>query len=163
MQLADLTEGRVFVDTSILIYAFTETHYTKTCEDFLGRAKYGEVKGYINSTVLDEFFHKLLIFEVYSKKKLMSQEAVKFLKKNPYFIARLEKPFKASKEVIHDFGFEILDTSKILEETLNISRKHGFLFSDALHAACCKVYGIKNIATNDADFEQVDFLKIWKP
>jgi len=71
MRLADLTEGIVFVDTSILIYAFTETHYSKTCEDFLGRAKYGIVKGYINSTVLDEFFHKLLIFEVISRKNLL--------------------------------------------------------------------------------------------
>jgi len=85
MELERLIKGSVFVDTSILIYAFTNTHYAKTCEDFLGRVKYGEVEGYINSTVIDEFFHKLVIFEVYSKKKLSSQKAVKFLKSNPAF------------------------------------------------------------------------------
>ncbi len=163
MELERLVKGSVFVDTSILIYAFTNTHYTKTCEDFLGRVKYGEVEGYINSIVLDEFFHKLVIFEVYSKKKLTSQKAVKFLKSNPAFIKSLNRPFKASEEVLKDYGLKILDTSDILEKALDISRKYGLLFSDALHSACCKVNDIKDIATNDRDFERVDFLKVWKP
>jgi predicted nucleic acid-binding protein len=163
MELSRLVKGLVFIDTSILIYAFTHTHYTKTCEDFLIRAKYGEIEGYINSTVLDEFFHKLVLFEVYSKKNLSSQEAIKFLKSKPDFIKNLYKPFKASREVLNDYGFKIIDTSKHLEEALDISREHGLLFSDALHCACCRVYGIENIATNDGDFERVDFLKMWKP
>jgi hypothetical protein len=100
MELQQLVKGSVFIDTSILVYAFTKTRYSETCEDFLGRAKYGEVEGYINSTVLDEFFHKLVIFEVYSKKKLTSRDAVKFLKSNPNFLKSLDKPFKASKEVL---------------------------------------------------------------
>jgi len=163
MELEQLTSGSVFVDTSVLIHAFTNTRYTKTCEDFLGRVKYGEIDGYINSTVLDEFFHKLLIFEVYSKKKLTSQDAIKFLKDNPGFFKSLDKPFKASKGVLREYRFKILDTSNLLEEALDISRENGLLFSDALHSACCKVYNIKNIATNDSDFERVDFLKVWKP
>jgi hypothetical protein len=163
MELGQLAKGSVFVDASILIHAFTSTRYTKTCEDFLSRAKYGEVEGYINSTVLDEFFHKLLIFEVYSKKKLTSQDAIKFLKSNPDFLKSLDKPFKASKEVLRDYRFKLLDTSKLLEEALDISSEYGLLFSDALHSACCKVYSIANIATSDRDFERVDFLKVWKP
>jgi len=66
-------------------------------------------------------------------------------------------------EVLNDYGLKILDTAAILEETLNISREFGLLFSDALHAACCKAYNIENIATNDGDFDRVDFLKVWKP
>ncbi|MDL5502513.1 MAG: PIN domain-containing protein [Candidatus Methanoperedens sp.] len=111
----------------------------------------------INSTVIDEFFHKLVLFEVYSKKKLTSQEAIKFLKSNPDYIKKLDQPFKASREVLNDYGFKIIDTSKHLDETLDISMKYGLLFSDALHCTCCKVCGIENIATN------VDFLKMWKP
>ncbi|WP_456475673.1 PIN domain-containing protein [Candidatus Pyrohabitans sp.] len=163
MELAQFVKGSVFVDTSILIHAFTNTRYTKTCEDFLGRVKYGEVSGYINPTVVDEFFHKLVIFTTYSKKKLTSQKAITYLKRNPDFIRKLNKPFKATREVLNDYGFNVLDTSKTLEEALNISRKHGLLFSDALHAACCKIYNIPDIATNDADFQRVDFLKVWKP
>ena len=41
--------------------------------------------------------------------------------------------------------------------------KYGLWFSDALHSACCKVNDITDIATNDRDFERVDFLKVWKP
>lgn len=91
MELGRLAKGSVFVDTSILIHAFTNTRHTKTCEDFLDRAKYGEVEGFINSTVLDEFFHKLLIFEVYSKRKLTSHDAIKFLKGSPNFLKGLDK------------------------------------------------------------------------
>jgi len=163
MGLGQLAKGSVFIDTSILIYAFANTRYTETCEDFLSKAKYGEVEGYINSTVVDEFFHKLVLFEVYSKKKLTSQDAIKFLKSNPDFIKKLDKPFKACKEVLNDYRFKIIDTSKHLEEALDVSKEYALLFSDALHCACCRVYGIENIATNDSDFERVDFLKMWKP
>ncbi len=104
-----------------------------------------------------------MIFEVYSKKKLTSKDAINFLKSNPDFLKTLDKPFKASEEVLKDYRFKILDTSKLLEEVLDISKEYGLLFSDALHSACCKVYGIKNIATSDTDFERVDFLKVWKP
>ena len=44
-----------------------------------------------------------------------------------------------------------------------LSKKHNLLYSDAIHAASCEVYGIKHIASNDIDFERVDFLKRWKP
>ncbi len=44
-----------------------------------------------------------------------------------------------------------------------LSKKHNLLFSDAIHAASCKIFGIKHIATNDGDFDRVDFLKTWRP
>lgn len=42
-------------------------------------------------------------------------------------------------------------------------KKFKLMSNDALHATTMKFYGIKNIATNDADFERVDFLKVWRP
>ncbi|MFQ6136690.1 MAG: type II toxin-antitoxin system VapC family toxin [Candidatus Hydrothermarchaeales archaeon] len=44
-----------------------------------------------------------------------------------------------------------------------MSSKYRLLFCDAFHSACCKVYGIGDIATNDAYFERVGFLKVWNP
>jgi len=46
---------------------------------------------------------------------------------------------------------------------LDLSKEYHLFPRDALHAACCKAYGITNIATNDADFERVEWLKVWKP
>lgn len=79
------------------------------------------------------------------------------------FLKSRDKPLKAGKEVLKDYGFKIQDTPKLLEDALDISRNYGLLFSDALHSACCKVHGIANIAARDADFERVSFLNVWKP
>ena len=35
--------------------------------------------------------------------------------------------------------------------------------NDAMHVATMKRHGITNIATNDLDFERVEWIKIWKP
>ncbi|MFZ2411352.1 MAG: PIN domain-containing protein, partial [Candidatus Methanoperedens sp.] len=54
-------------------------------------------------------------------------------------------------------------TLEVLQQAKILSKKYNLLFSDAIHAASCKVYGIKHIVTNDQDFDRVDFLKNWKP
>ncbi len=46
---------------------------------------------------------------------------------------------------------------------LKCAREYRLLPRDALHIACCKAFGIKEMATNDADFERVGFLNLWKP
>ncbi|MCK4736385.1 MAG: PIN domain-containing protein [Methanophagales archaeon] len=35
--------------------------------------------------------------------------------------------------------------------------------NDAIHVATMKQHGITNIATNDPDFERVEWIKVWKP
>ncbi|MCK4734008.1 MAG: PIN domain-containing protein [Methanophagales archaeon] len=35
--------------------------------------------------------------------------------------------------------------------------------NDVIHVATMKKRGISNIATNDPDFERVNWLKVWKP
>ncbi|NOR77012.1 MAG: PIN domain-containing protein [Methanophagales archaeon] len=45
----------------------------------------------------------------------------------------------------------------------SISREYSLLSSDAYIASFARVYGITNIATNDGDFERVEWLKVWKP
>jgi predicted nucleic acid-binding protein len=40
---------------------------------------------------------------------------------------------------------------------------YNLLPNDAIHLATVRRYGITNIATNDRDFERVDWLNVWKP
>ena len=54
----------------------------------------------------------------------------------------------------------IPSNAKVLFE---ISRGYSLLSSDAYIASFAKRYGITNIATNDSDFERVEWLKVWKP
>ncbi|HII94466.1 MAG TPA: PIN domain-containing protein [Candidatus Methanofastidiosum sp.] len=61
-------------------------------------------------------------------------------------------------------GIKILQVGEDISKlSLVLSKEYGLLPNDAIHAATCKSYGIDNIATNDSDFDRVDFLKVWKP
>ena len=55
------------------------------------------------------------------------------------------------------------DMSNIFREAISISREYSLLSSDAYIASFARVYGITNMATNDGDFERVNWIKVWKP
>ena len=46
---------------------------------------------------------------------------------------------------------------------LECSKKYGLLSNDTVHPVTMKRHGITNIATNDRDFERVEWLNIYKP
>ncbi|MCK9581729.1 MAG: PIN domain-containing protein [Methanoregula sp.] len=163
MKISSLQEGSVFLDTNILIYAFTTTRYTPACEELLEKVQNGVLKGHVNSTVIDEFFHKVLLMQVYSEKGLQPKDAITFLKQNPEQIADFPLPFEVTHEVLHDYGIIVLDTAPLLDETLALSQKYGLLFSDALHATCCTHHALDHLITNDRDFSRVDRISVIAP
>ena len=163
MKISNLQNCSVFVDTNILIYAFTTTRFTPVCEDLLDKVQNGVVKGHINSTVIDEFFHKVLLMQVYTEKGLQPAEAIAFLKQNPEWISDFPLPFDVTQEVLHDYGFIVLDTAPILDEALSFAHQYGLLFSDALHAASCTHYSLDHLITNDRDFSRVGHISVISP
>lgn len=59
-------------------------------------------------------------------------------------------------------SLEMRDISK--NTVVYIDAKKYFLLSnDATHVATMKVHGIRDIATNDQDFERAEGIKVWKP
>jgi uncharacterized protein len=163
MNISALRDCSVFLDTNILIYAFTSTKYTTACELLLDNIRDRVVKGHLNSTVIDEFFHKVLLMQVYTEKGLQPAEAVSFLKQNPGQVADFTLPFEVTREVLRDYGFIILDTAPVLDEALAYSQQYGLLFSDALHAASCTHYHLDYLITNDRDFSRVDRISVIGP
>lgn len=163
MNISSLRDRSVFLDTNILIYAFTSTKYTVACELLLDSIRERVVKGHVNSTVIDEFFHKVLLMQVYAEKGLQPAEAVAFLKQNPEQVAKFTLPFEVTREVLPDYGLTVLDTAPVLDEALTFSRQYGLLFSDALHAASCTHYRLDYLVTNDRDFSRVDCIPVIGP
>jgi predicted nucleic acid-binding protein len=163
MKISSLQDCSVFLDTNILIYAFTTTRFTPACEELVEKVRSGVVKGHVNSTVIDEFFHKVLLMQVYIEKGMQPKEAIAFLKQNPERIADFPLPFNVTREVLHDYGIIVLDTAPLLDETLAFSRKYGLLFSDALHAVSCTHYTLDHLITNDRDFSRVDCISVIAP
>ncbi|RLG23263.1 hypothetical protein DRN76_05630 [Methanosarcinales archaeon] len=61
-------------------------------------------------------------------------------------------------------NLEIVSFSDLIfEKALRFMKQHRLMSNDAVHLATMKRYRVTNIATNDRDFEQVEWLKVWKP
>ena len=61
MQISELKNGSVFLDTNILLYAYTTTKFSPSCEILLELVERERVVGYVNPTVIDEFFIKFCL------------------------------------------------------------------------------------------------------
>ncbi len=162
MNLAEFTEPEVFVDTNIFVYALAKKHrYKRTCESLLSKINQGDIVGFTSSTAINELFHIILIGEV--KNKYGGVEVIRFIKEHPNVISECDVAYDALEDIF-DSAIVILPlTLEVLLNAKTLSKKHNLLFSDAIHAASCEIYGIKHIATNDSDFDRVNFLKTWKP
>ena len=163
MNLSELEEGSVFLDTNILLYAYTTTRFSSSCETLLEKVQTKAITGYINSTVVDEFFHKALLTQMYIEKHLSPREAIAYMKKHPGVLTKLSTPYVMTREVLEQYNLIVLDTSDLLSDTLQISQQYGLLFSDALHAAAARKHDIDYFATNDRDFNRVEFLTLVRP
>ncbi len=162
MNLAEFPEPEIFVDTNIFVYALAKKHrYKYVSEMLLSKINEGEIIGFTSSTVINELFHTILIGEI--KKKYGDGDVIRFIKGHPNVISECSVAYGALDDVF-DSSVVILPLNlEVLHHAKTLSKEHNLLFSDAIHAASCKVYGIKHIATNDSDFDRVDFLKGWKP
>lgn len=162
MSLIEFSEPEIFVDTNIFVYALAKKHrYKRTCEALLSKINHGDTIGFTSSTAINELFHTILIGEV--KRKYGDIEVIRFIKEHPNAISECDVAYGALDDIF-DSNIVILPlTLEVLKHAKTLSKKCNLLFSDAIHAASCEVYGIKHIATNDPDFDKVDFLKIWGP
>lgn len=162
MNLEDFTEPEIFVDTNIFIYGLAKKHrYKHTSEALLSKINNGEIIGFTSSTVINEIFHTILVGAI--KQKYGDVEVIRFIKEHPDVISECEVAYSALEDVFESSIVILPLTFEVLLLAKTLSKKHNLLFSDAIHAASCEIYGIKHIATNDSDFERVDFLKQWKP
>lgn len=61
-------------------------------------------------------------------------------------------------------NLKIVEMSKeVFGIVLEYSKKYVLLSNGTIHLATMKRHKIANIATNDKDFERVEWLRVWKP
>ena len=154
----------VFIDSNILTYHLLgDAVHGDECERFLLRIEAGELLGVINSIVISEVlynFTRAVIAEKYDK----SYRAVgRHIKENPT-VLREVNPTPVSKLIAMQNLF-ILEPSKnyISDKIPKYTSSYNLLSNDLIITSTMKENHITNIATNDSDFERVDFLKVWKP
>ncbi len=154
-------KSSIFIDSNIFIYHFLDV--SEPCTNFLENIELGDIDGYTSTVVLSEVLHRLMIAEVNEIYDIDPKKVVKYLKQNPEIISTLEKCETAINE-INEFNINILTvTVESIYQSRSIRKEYGLMTNDSLNLYVMKINGLNNMATNDSDFERVDWLHVWKP
>jgi len=156
---------KVLFDTNIFVYsALDHPKYGESCTEAFQRVESKEIKGYVPTIVLNELLHRLMIAEVIKKELARNtRKVLDLLKHDKSVILSLNICWEELDKIFASEFIVLEDMSNIFRDAITISREYSLLSSDAYIASFAKRYGITNIATNDSDFEQVEWTKVWKP
>lgn len=161
-------EERIFIDANIFIYnALDDLTYADDSSDFLNLVETDRIKGVITPLVMDEVLFKILVAEASQHIDKFNIRNLKNELKKAAFSSMVYKPVKEYGEYFKELtygGLEILTIDGgMVEKSIDLGQRYGLLTTDAIPLAAMKKYGIVQIATNDSDFERVDFVKVCKP
>ncbi|NQE52191.1 tRNA(fMet)-specific endonuclease VapC [ANME-1 cluster archaeon GoMg3.2] len=112
---------------------------------------------------INETVHKLSIIELSTKLKKKPALIIALVKKDPSLLDNLVAPFLAAENIMN-MNLEIVNLLvPMFVVVLESMKRYRLMSNDAIHVATMKKRGITDIATNDPDFERVNWLKVWKP
>ncbi|HEU5377224.1 MAG TPA: hypothetical protein VFV38_17475 [Ktedonobacteraceae bacterium] len=170
--LNDLPQGkRVFVDTNIFDFALSAK--SRSCASFLMRVASREVKAYVNTQVLSDLIHKLMIKEAYDKQLISKPTAGNLkdcFKRDQTKAAQLVE-YQKQFEALLSIGLYLVPiTKKLLIETKIERATYALLTGDSIHVGTmnsCRVNRrdapLYDIVTGDGDFAQITNVTVWKP
>lgn len=165
--LAVLPVGaRVFVDTNIF-----DLHYrgkSATCSAFITRVARGEVVAYVNTQVLSDLLHKLMLAEAYTKGLITRRQAsaLKACFKADRTLATGLTEYQTQFENTLAIGLRVLRISRgLLIETKVERATHGLMTGDSLHLGNMNRHAtpLRDIVTYDSDFAHISGLTVWEP
>ncbi len=161
-------EDRIFIDANIFIYnALDNPTYAEACSDFLKLVETNRISGTITPLIMDEILFKILVAEASQYIDKFNIWNLKKEIKKAKFSSLVYKPVKEYAEYLKELTYGGLEIVAIdggtVEKSVDLGEQYGLLTTDAIHLSAMKQYGIIHIATNDSDFEKVDFIRVYKP
>jgi len=164
-----LEEG-IYIDAPIFIYHF-ENHpdYGKESTEFLKRIEQREISAVISSLGMDEVAFVLIKQKA---KELLNTEKyhdiIQSLRTDKKLMEECYKPVEIFKEYVDLLedpeGLRIVSINhEAIKHAFELGSKYGLLPRDAIHLAAMKQNNLNNLATDDEDFERVDWITLYKP
>lgn len=156
--------ARCFIDANIFYYHYIDTPpFSEPCSDLLQRVLDGDVTGVSSPHVMAEAVHKVMLAEAASHFGLPRPGILRWLQNHPGRIGELHE----FRELAEDFGrmnLTVVDLDlPTLERAAVLSRRTGLLTNDAITVALMAGAALVDLATNDADFDVVPGVTVWKP
>lgn len=165
--LAALPAGSmVFIDTMIFDLHFRGK--SATCTALMDRIATGEVTGVVNTQVLSDMLHKLMLYEAMSKgyTKDRSAKQLRAALMADRKIGSVLTDCQTQLERVLAMGIQVSPiTRRLLIDTKAERQKHGLMTGDSLHVGNMNRHStpIVNIATRDGDFAHIGGLTVWEP
>jgi predicted nucleic acid-binding protein len=155
----------IFIDANIFLYKiFDHWRYAESCGNLLKEVDLGRFSAVSSVFVCNEVFHRVMIAEVVEKHNMDPRRVVRYLKENPRVIRDLGAAWSAIENIEQIENLKIAGVGvEVMRLSLELSRNYGLLSNDAVHLATMQKEGAKTLASNDRDFERVDWVKLWKP
>lgn len=152
----------VFIDSNIFTYfLLRDADYFEKCSRFLKNVESGYFIGFINNIVVSETLFNFVKAEVCKNNELKSNEFIRFVKENPESVGEVD-----ISDVIDVFTIANLNLVNVptkLIPMLKDAHRKSLLSNDAFHLLTMEYLSIKDIVTNDGDFEKIAGIKVWKP
>ncbi len=152
----------VFIDSNIFTYfLLRDAYFFERCSRFLKNIESGYFIGFINNIVVSETLFNFVKAEVCKNNELKSNEFIRFVKENPGSIGEVD-----ISDVIDVFAIANLNLINVppkLIPMLKDAHRKSLLSNDAFHLLTMQYLNIKDIVTNDGDFEKIAGIKVWKP
>ena len=165
--LSTLPAGtHLFVDTNILYLHFAGQ--SATCTALCYRIANGEILAYVNTEVLSDLIHKLMLAEACAKGVIARPSAAllkAYLASNRTCIAAMTD-HQAQFESTLAMGLKVLPvTKRLLVDTKMERAVHGLMTNDSLHLGSMnrRRVALRDVATRDADFAHVPGVTVWEP
>lgn len=111
--------------------------------------------------VVSETLFNFVKAEVCKNHGLKPNEFIRYVKENPKSIGEVD-----ISDVIDIFtmpNLNLVDVPPKLIPSLKDAHRKSLLSNDAFHLLTMEYLNIKDIVTNDADFEKIAGIKVWKP
>ena len=135
--------------------------FFEKCSRFLKNIESGYFIGFINNIVISETLFNFVKAEVCRNNRLKPSEFIRFVKEKPDSIGEVD-----ISEVIDVFtisNINLVNVPPKMIPMLKDAHRKSLLSNDAFHLLTMEYLNIKDIATNDSDFETIADVKMWKP
>lgn len=150
----------VLIDANIFIYGLTGQ--SNQCRQFLERCLREEVTGLALFETVNEVTHRFMIAEAFSK-GLIPSGGAKALKQNLQVIPDLTDYWRDTRRLLALNLLFMPVNEALVRSAQGVRQEAGLLTNDSMIVACMREYGLSFLASNDADFERVRDIAVFKP
>ena len=160
MKLDEVVGGRVYVDVNVFyMYLRSDPEHISSIRAFLERIACGDITAYASVLTMDELFYRLLLARV---KDTYEHNPLDVLRENTEeAVERCSPEIEAALRKL--VRLPHLELASVLEgdfsRMLETISAFGLLPRDALHVTVMLRLGVDEIATDDADFDQVTWIR----